>query len=233
MQTDTPIQNKEIRQTYQPVICYREAFPKETEGDYSFVYKTEISTSDLKVLSPFLTPKICAEYGIYPLVSFSHVSNSKARITGATENYPIFKLQHGGWSQIYQPLHPKKQYRILCVGNKPKNYVYGLNVLTQKFKAFQKEQQYKNFQKFPAAILCNGLRDALHLASLGYYPLWLGSETSKLTEEQYGKIMQCVEELYIPHNIALGSIRTNCFSNLKKQTNKNINKKSRLRLESF
>ena len=60
MQTDTPIQNKEIRQTYQPVICYREAFPKETEGDYSFVYKTEISTSDLKVLSPFLTPKICA-----------------------------------------------------------------------------------------------------------------------------------------------------------------------------
>ena len=88
-------------------------------------------------------------------------------------------------------------------------------MLTQKFKAFQKEQQYKNFQKLPAAILCNGLRDALHLASLGYYPLWLGSETSKLTEEQYGKIMQCVEELYIPHNIALGSIRTNCFSNLK------------------
>ena len=80
MQTDTPIQNKEIRQTYQPVICYQEAFPKETEGDYSFVYKTEISTSDLKVLSPFLTPKICAEYGIYPLVSFSHVSNSKATV---------------------------------------------------------------------------------------------------------------------------------------------------------
>lgn len=39
MQTDTPIQNKEIRQTYQLVICYREAFPEKTEGDYSFVYK--------------------------------------------------------------------------------------------------------------------------------------------------------------------------------------------------
>ncbi len=47
MQTDTPIQNKEIRQTYQLVICYREAFPEKTEGDYSFVYKTEISTFDL------------------------------------------------------------------------------------------------------------------------------------------------------------------------------------------
>lgn len=138
-----PFKTKKSRQTYQPVICYQEAFPKETEWDYSFVYKTEISTSDLKILSPFLTPKICAEYGIYPLVSFSHVSNSKARITGATENYPIFKLQHGGWSQIYQPLHPKKQYRILCVGNKPKNYVYGLNVLTQKFKVFQKSNSIK------------------------------------------------------------------------------------------
>ena len=215
MQTDTLIQNNEIRKTYQPIIGYREVFPEETEGDYSFVYKTGISVSDLKVLSPFLTPKICAEYGIYPLVSFSHVNHSNVRVTGATENYPIFKLQHEGWSQIYQPLHPQKQYRILSIGNRPENYVYGLNVLIQKFQAFQKEQQYKNSLKLPAGILCNGLHDALHLASSGYYPLWLGSETSKLTEEQYDMIMQCVEELYITHSIALGSIRTNCFSNLK------------------
>lgn len=220
MWPDTHRSNRDTRQTYQPIVSYRNVLSEETEGTYSFVYKTEILASDLKVLSPFLTKEMCAEFGIHPLLSFTNIENCKARIVEATENYPIFKLQHEGWSQIYQPLHSEKQYRIFCIGNRPKDYIYGLKVLIQKFKAFQRQQQYKNSQKLPAAILCNGLHDALNLASFGYYPLWLSSETSKLTEAQYCQIMQCVEELYISHSIASGLIRTNCFSNLKNRQTK-------------
>lgn len=200
-----------------PIVIYRDASPEEGEGTYSFVAKEKISETDLKVLGPLVTKEVCAKYGVYSLVSFTYIKNRKARITKATENYPIFIFEHEGWSKIYQPLNPEKQYRFSYVGDKPKDYINGLKLLTQKFEAFQMQQLHektdeentksKDIEKLPAAILCSGDRDALNLAGFGYYPLWLNSETARLSEAQYRQIMRCVEELYILPDIDTTGIR--------------------------
>lgn len=189
-----------------PVVEYRDALPNEEEGSYFFEVKDEVTDSELKVLGPLVSKEVCKKYYIFSLVSFTYVKNRQARITKATENYPIFLFEHDTWKKIYQPLNPEKQYRFSYVGEKPKDYVNGLHQLETAYENFRSKQaseggdeettKPKLIEKLPEAILCSGDRDALNLAGMGYYPLWLNSETARLTEQQYKAIMRCVEVLY-------------------------------------
>ena len=45
-------------------------------------------------------------------------------------------------------------------------------------------------------IICSDDRDALNVASLGYYVIWLNSETATLTSDSYQEITKYCYELY-------------------------------------
>ena len=153
---------------------------------------------------------------MFSLKSFTYIKNRKARITRATENYPIFLFDHQEWKKIYQPLNPEMQYRFSYVGNKPKDYINGLHQLQNAYEDFRNKQmredpesreQEKEIEKLPEAILCSGDRDSLNVAGFGYQVLWMNSETARLSEIQYKSIMKCVETLYILPDIDTTGIR--------------------------
>lgn len=186
-----------------PEFEKRPATSEEKEKDYFFEIKEEITDSDLAVLGPKVTREVCQKYNCYSLNSFTYIKNREALITRATENYPIFLFDHGGFKKLYQPLNPEKQYRFRYIGQKEKNYVNGLAQL-QKVYEDHVNQQLKQMtdeddgelKKLDEAIICSGERDALNVAGYGYYPIWFNSETADLTEKNYKAITRCVETLY-------------------------------------
>ena len=182
----------------------RPATPEEKEKDYYFDIKPKLSEQDLKVLGPKVTQEVCDRYGVFSCVSFTYIKNREALITKATDTYPIFIFDHGDWKKIYQPLNPEKQYRFRYTGEKPKDFVNGLEQLNKAYEDFQAEQlkkmteedEGKELKKLGEAILCSGERDALNVAGYGYYPIWLNSETADLNPKDYKAITRCVETLY-------------------------------------
>ena len=62
--------------------------------------------------------------------------------------------------------------------------------------------------KLPEAIICSGERDAVCVRSLGYYPLWLNSETYQVSQEEWNQITKYVETVYnIPDIDATGRLK--------------------------
>lgn len=197
-----------------PEVTYRNATAEEAEGSYSFELKETISDTELSVLGPKVTKDVCQKYNVFALNSFTYIKNRQARITTATDAYPIFLFNHDTWKKIYQPLNPEKQYRFSYVGSKPKDYINGLEQLNKDFEDFRKQQLSEedgdkgtDIEKLPDAIMCSGDRDALNVAGFGFYPLWMNSETAKLTEQEYKEIMRCVETLYILPDIDTTGVR--------------------------
>ena len=200
-----------------PDVEYRDARSDEEEGSYSFEVNDTISDDELQVLGPKVTRDVCRKYYVFSLRSFTYIKNRKARITRATENYPIFLFDHQDWKKIYQPLNPEKQYRFSYAGNKPKDYINGLHQLQKAYEDSRNKQmredpegreQEKEIEKLPEAVLCSGDRDSLNVAGFGYHVLWLNSETARLTESQYKMIMRCVETLYVLPDIDETGIRS-------------------------
>lgn len=186
-----------------------DATPDQKEGEYFFELNEKLSENELKLLGPLVTQEVCDTYHFYSLKSFTYIKGRKAQITTATENYPIFLIDHGEWKKIYQPLSFDKQYRFRYVGSKPKDLINGLDILIKKNVKFEQDQlkelEIKEAQgektdgkikKYPEAILCSGERDALNIAGHGYVPLWLNSETAGLDDKQYRTIMRNCETLY-------------------------------------
>lgn len=178
------------QETNKPEVEYRDARSEEEEGSYSFEVNDTISDNELNILGPKVTREVCKKYYVFSLKSFTYIKNRKARITRATENYPIFLFDHQEWKKIYQPLNPEKQYRFSYVGNKPKDYINGLHQLQNAYEDFRNKQmredpesreQEKEIEKLPEAILCSGDRDSLNVAGFGYQVLWMNSETARLS----------------------------------------------------
>lgn len=193
---------------------------EDTAGDgFEFEAKESFTNSELNLLAPGLTEEVCERYSYKSLKSYSFIytdkeTGEKKRMKkSSTDNYPIFMHDCGDFYKIYEPYSKDKnnrfQYRPR--DKKTKDYVNGLAELKAAFKALSQSgseaaeqedhaegsnQQNRLPRKLEAAFLCSGERDALCVAAMGYNPIWLNSESAKLTGEQYAEIMKCVERLY-------------------------------------
>ena len=182
----------------------RPAKPDEKEGEYYFETNDDISEAELNVLGPKVTSKVCLEYGVFSLKSFTHVKNREAFVTSSNENYPIFLIDRGEFKKIYQPKNTEKQYRFRYVGKKPKDYLNGFDQLVKahhdyEYDMLDNPDNKKSAYKYPEAILCSGDSDALNIAGMGYKPLWLNSETADLPGKLFKEIMSHVDNLfYLP-----------------------------------
>lgn len=155
------------------------------------------------------------EYNWHPLISYSYVKNRKLMTFSSTAQYPIFLIDEGTHQKIYQPRHPDKSRRFMYAGDKPKDFIHGLAQLTKVYnerkKKIEEEEQddiemtpddgssgkkkkKKESPKIDELILCSGGSDAINVALLGYRVIWMNSETAKLYQGQYDKIMIMVEK---------------------------------------
>jgi hypothetical protein len=184
-----------------------EAKEDEQHGDCDFVYNDKLTTFELSVLGPLVTNETAALFNLKSCKSFSRVlqfkdhhkyGNKKMKfINSSTDTYPILVFDNETWQKIYQPLNEKKQYRFSYAGDKPENYVFGLDDLVENFEQWQYENTTDE-DEFPLhkyIIIGSGDRDSLNISSLGYPVVWLNSETANLDYKTFETLSSMTENL--------------------------------------
>ncbi len=206
-----------------PKVQQRDARPDEVDGKNSFDTRDEFTPAELQLLGPLVTEDTCRDLGWSPVTTLRYVKDRRVTEISSTERYPIFLRQcakkdaQGNESYFYKVYQPwyigkdgdkSRRFTYMPAGEKPPHYVNGLWELRHAWHqwnererekwesdALNENKPYKE-QKLEHAFLCSGERDALCVRSLGYWPLWLNSETDELSWEDYKEITKMVEVLY-------------------------------------
>lgn len=214
-----------------PIINKKNASGNEKEGDFSFEKKDTFSEKELKVWGPKVRQEDLKALSWFSLKSYTKTkkdSKSGQLMTTtieSTERYPIFLRECNTFRKIYQPLSEEKKYRFFYNGDKPQNFINGLDELKKAYMDFNEEER-KNFETDPAnngksykeqklddAVICSGERDSVNCLSMGHHPIWLNSETADLPTEKYNEIMKYVRVLYnIPDIDSTGEKRGNALA---------------------
>ena len=214
------VESEEHRVVNKPDIRKRPATDEEKEGARFFELAKEFTPEQLKVLGPRVKQEHVDRLNWYVAKSISYVKNREVTTKYTTANYPIFMREcfvesadqdkDNKFYKIYEPLNHEKQWRFSYTpeGGKPKEYINGLNELKKAFRDYNakeeaifrqdpknEEKPYKE-KKLDEAIICSGERDALCVASLGYFPLWFNSETYKVSPAEIKEINKYVEKIY-------------------------------------
>lgn len=167
-----------------PDIEQRTALPEEVGQPPVVACRDGFTEEELRTWGPCVKPEHLTELGWQAVVSVQSTKDGKTTIKKSTSTYPIF-VQHctytnadgtlGSFQKLYEPKNYDKRYRFSSIGEKPSDYVFGLNALRSKFMA-------NNEDKLDMVILVSGGSDAVNCLSMGYQPVWLNSETATLSE---------------------------------------------------
>ncbi len=207
---------------------------------HTFDFKDKLTEYELKNIGAFVTQDHCDTYNLKSVNAYDRVKKFKPgtkkydqygdkkviQTTLSTESYPIYVFDQKKWQKIYKPLNEDKRFRFAYAGDKPTNYMFGLNQLKTEYDKLQ--EQFKIDSKKALAggyplgkteedyriekvIICGGDRDAFNAISLGYFAVWLNSETAKLPYELYKKLKEYAKEIYY-----CGDIDDTGFSETKK-----------------
>ncbi|HWK58135.1 MAG TPA: primase-helicase family protein [Parapedobacter sp.] len=153
---------------------------------------------------------VTARYNLYPAVSHSLVKNRKVMTFASNERYPIFIFTEDGFAKIYQPKN--KDHRFSYIGERTKDYMHGLKAAQSEYKkreaaAVEEDSEYndddpetqrqkRKVEKLPEIILASGGSDALNLALLDYWPVWLNSETADFTDNHWFALLKIADKVY-------------------------------------
>ncbi|MEI7487648.1 MAG: hypothetical protein WCJ72_09610, partial [Chryseobacterium sp.] len=110
------------------------------------------------------------------------------------------------WLKIYQPKSSDKKYRFSYLGKKPKQHIFGLDIL--KSMTVSKEdildedghatgEVKDRITKLKKVIICSGDRDSINMASTGKADavVWFNSETADITESEIGLLFKHSHEV--------------------------------------
>ena len=192
------------------------ADPEMKEGQWYYELNEEMTDEELKVLGPLVTQDNVDDLHWHSVKWVGMCKDRKITKKYSTPTYPIFMRecfykrdnQLRSFFKKYEPKNPDKQYRFMYIGEKPRDFINGLFELEAFYNHWNDKERERfeseavnegkafKMQKLEAAIICSGERDSLCARSLGYWPIWLNSETAELTEQQYKQIMKFVEQLY-------------------------------------
>lgn len=215
-----------------PKITTRDANEDEKDGDVKYETRP-ITDAELAVMGPVVTREIMKEYDYYALAWYSickfDQKTKRLRVTTfhSTEDYPIFlhdcvyekkdsqgKTVKANFQKIYKPFETNKAYRFFSIGQKPLNYIFGLNEakhklhnLTEDFKIIQQDNEKAKPSVCELAerdhkyildkiIICSGERDAMCLAGMGYTPIWFNSESAKKNQEDMFELRKIADKIY-------------------------------------
>ena len=170
-----------------PDIEQRTALPKEVGQPPVVACRDGFTEEELRTWGPCVKPEHLTELGWQAVVSVQSTKDGKTTIKKSTPTYPIF-VQHcaytnangtsGSFQKLYEPKNYDKRFRFSSIGEKPSDYVFGLNALRSKFMS-------NNEEKIDAVVLVSGGSDAVNCLSMGFQPVWLNSETANLSEATF------------------------------------------------
>ncbi len=167
-----------------PDIEQRPASPEEIGRPPIVVCRKGFTDEELRTWGPCVEAEHLTELGWQAVLSIQSTKDGKTTIKKSKPEYPIF-VQHCAYTnadgtpcsfqKLYEPKNFDPRYRFSIIGEKPSDYVFGLNALRSKFIANKEE-------KLDMVILVSGGSDAVNCRSMGYQPVWLNSETANLSE---------------------------------------------------
>lgn len=194
---------------YAADYSWREVKPEDKKGDHNFTYKAVPSENDLQSIGRYITPELLEKYHMkavekYEFCSYSEkYSRDIVHVFKSTADYPIFVMDCGKFKKIYKPHEPEKRYRFSYVGQKPADYIFGLDVLqsvTNEFLNNEGEYIYNGSDhktpKIRDLIRCSGESDALNVASLGHHVYWLNSESANIARNQFQELDDMCDNHY-------------------------------------
>lgn len=208
------IQTSDSPNIHKPIIESRVAHSDEKEGDFSYESKGSFTEREMKIWGRNVNQTHLDALSWQSLQAYkiTKMDENKRQlmttIIKSTENAPIFLRKVGTACKIYQPLASDKKWRFFYMGEKPKDFVNGLEELNKAYTDFN-EKERSIFESDPAnegktykekkledAVLCSGEKDACNCLSMGHHPIWLNSETADFTSAQYQEVMKYVKTLY-------------------------------------
>lgn len=170
-----------------PDIEQRTALPEEVGQPPVVACRDGFTDEELRTWGPCVKPEHLTELGWQAVVSVQSTKDGKTTIKKSTPTYPIFVQNcaytnangtSGSFQKLYEPKNYDKRFRFSSIGEKPSDYVFGLNALRSKFMS-------NNEEKIDAVILVSGGSDAVNCLSMGFQPVWLNSETANLSEATF------------------------------------------------
>lgn len=218
-----------------PIFETRAATTKEKEKEYFFRTK-DFSTSELDELGSYVTIEVCKKYNLFSLESYTYIKDRKALTFKSTPEYPIFLWDHTTWQKLYKPKEAKKEFRFVHIGERPADFIFGLEFIEKEYKKNKKEEllindDYSDIDensdiialedkadkedksKIESIFLCSGERDALNLASFGKRVICLNSETAVLSPDKYKYIQGMCKTFYnVPDIDNTGHIQGKLFA---------------------
>lgn len=190
----------------------REMRPEDKKGGYNFTFKEHPSSNDLLAIGRYVTEEILDRFNCRPVASYEYCAESKklkrdvVHIFKATEDYPMFVFDYGKFKKLYKPHEQEKKHRFQYIGEKPREFIYGLKQLEKVKNEFNPDSDDEEKQiplpedKPQAKVIdlfrCSGESDALNLASLGFHVYWLNSETADFDYNTFKKLDDLCENHY-------------------------------------
>ena len=175
-----------------PEIECRAATPDEIGQQPRVSFREGFTAEELAVWGPRVKAEHLGQLGWKAVTAVARTKDGKTVITKATPTFPIFAqtcafLDFNGtpreFMKLYEPKNPNKAFRFSIVGQKPPHYLFGLDALRRLFNE-------RGEEKLDEVILVSGGSDAVNCLSMGYQPVWLGSETEELPEEDFHLLLK-------------------------------------------
>ncbi len=173
-----------------PIIEKRKALPDEIGMQPKVECRDSFTTEELRVWGPCVTADNLQQLSWAAVTSVTMEKEGQVIIKKSTLEYPIFVQtcfyndENGNVQQfqkLYEPKCYNKAYRFFIIGKKPRNYLFGLSALRRKY-------ENNNQEKLSEVVLVSGGSDAVNCLSMGYQPVWMGSETEELRPEDVKKL---------------------------------------------
>ncbi|MFZ4412690.1 MAG: hypothetical protein ACOYOV_06370 [Bacteroidales bacterium] len=196
---------------HRPAYEMREMTPEDTKKEYKFIYKEKVEETDLAAIGKYVDEDTLKYFNCRCVESYSYCATSNklnkdvVHIFKATKDYPIFIFDYGSFKKMYKPHELEKKHRFQYIGEKPKNYIYGLEQLKQCDNEFVNEDEDENAIKRPkdkpeAIVIdvfrCSGESDALNLHALGFHVYWLNSESEDFNYKKFKEVDELCENHY-------------------------------------
>ena len=182
-----------------PDIEQRTALPEEVGQPPVVACRDGFTNEELRTWGPCVKPEHLTELGWQAVVSVQSTKDGKTTIKKSTPTYPIFVQNcaytnangtSGSFQKLYEPKNYDKRFRFSSIGEKPSDYVFGLNALRSKFMS-------NNEEKIDAVILVSGGSDAVNCLSMGFQPVWLNSETANLSEATFRRLQSYAKRVIL------------------------------------
>lgn len=188
------------RPKYRPDYKVRDIKPEDKKGEYKLVYKEKPADTDLKAIGRYVTADGLEYFHGKSVERYDYCGFSKklekdvVHTFIATVDYPIFVFDYSDFKKMYKPYDTEKKNRFQYIGDKPKDYIYGLKQIQNADNEFAENSDDNKDIAMPEGkpearvkdlYRCSGESDALNLHSIGCHPYWLNSESANFLPGQY------------------------------------------------